>query len=296
LNITYRLCFARHRFRPMLLESRDLPSLSTDRGLQCLKKPNCVRRFGIVKTSRYDSPALRISRRLIVPARSRQFGSRVPRLRRGALWSSDDGGRTNTPLSSLKTPRIVRSTMTSWCFMPLPPLTGPKSFTKQKWPSLIRASRQCLNIRAACTVRWFSQILTTTDSKDSREDGSRNLTGAVRRSICTTTSRFADFRPSMAAPARIWLYLFDDDLFKPLRRDKGSGRDRRDFPREPDLVVVGCLALLDERMPGIESIALDELDTVAFDFLDNGDMLIVRIDDLHAFADIHHPPQLAAQR
>ena len=49
-------------------------------------------------------------------------------------------------------------------------------------------------------------------------------------------------------------------------------------------------------MPGIESIALDELDTVAFDFLDNGDMLIVRIDDLHAFADIHHPPQLAAQR
>jgi hypothetical protein len=44
----------------------------------------------------------------------------------------------------------------------------------------------------------------------------------------------------------------------------------------------------------IESVTLDEPDTLALDLLDKANMLIVRISDLHAFADIHRlPPQFA---
>jgi hypothetical protein len=48
----------------------------------------------------------------------------------------------------------------------------------------------------------------------------------------------------------------------------------------------------------IESVPLDEPDdepdTLALDLLDNANMLIVRINDLHVFADIHRlPPQFA---
>lgn len=48
----------------------------------------------------------------------------------------------------------------------------------------------------------------------------------------------------------------------------------------------------------IESVTLDEPDdepdTLALDLLDNANMLIVRINDLHVFADIHRlPPQFA---
>jgi hypothetical protein len=55
-------------------------------------------------------------------------------------------------------PLSVKSTTTSWCFIPLPPLTGPRSLTRQKWPSLIRANRHFFEHASNILFAW-SEVL-----------------------------------------------------------------------------------------------------------------------------------------
>jgi hypothetical protein len=111
LNITQRLCLAEHRFRPYRSDCATYRRVGPTAGCKLRKAERGFDDSGSEKTPQYDQAESPTRESSEVPAR--QLGSRVPRLRRGVSCSSVDEGRTNSPLSSLTTPRTVRSTMTS---------------------------------------------------------------------------------------------------------------------------------------------------------------------------------------
>jgi hypothetical protein len=78
-------------------------------------------------------------------------------------------------------------------------------------------------------------------------------------------------------------------MCSPFWREESPGSNRRYFLWQLDLIAFdpGNLALVKEKMLRVESIFLDQPDTIAFNLLYNANMLAVSVDNFHVFADIH---------